>query len=63
MEGRVVSTILVDWDGGGESESFEYLLFIIDFGEFLVDLAVRPEAELENFGADGDLFDEFGENL
>jgi hypothetical protein len=39
------------------------LLFIIDFGEFFVDLAVRPEAELENFGANGDLFYEFGENL
>ena len=62
-EGGIVSAELVDWDGGGESESFEYLLFIIDFGEFLVDLAVRPEAELENFGADGDLFDEFGENI
>ena len=63
LEGRVVSADLVDGEGGGEGESLEDGFFIINFGEFLVDEAVAPQAELEDLASDGDLFEEFGENL
>ena len=58
-----MSADLVDGDGCGEGHSFEDSFFIIDFGEFLVDLVVTPEAEFEDFTADGYLFDEFSEYL
>lgn len=57
LEGRVVSTDLIDGYGGGEGESLEDRFFIIDFGEFLVDETVTPQAEFEDFTADGDLFE------
>ena len=37
LERCIVSTDLVDGDGGGRGESFEDRFFIVDFGEFLVD--------------------------
>ena len=63
LEGRVVSADLVDGDGRGEGKSLEDGFFIINFGEFLVDEAVAPQAELEDLASDGHLFEEFGENL
>ena len=56
LKGRVVSTDLIDGDCGGEGESLEDRFFIINFGEFLVDETVTPQAEFEDFTADGDLF-------
>ena len=46
-----MSADLVDGDGGRESHSFEDSFFIIDFGEFFIDLVVAPEAELKDFTA------------
>ena len=63
LEGWEMSADLVDGDGCGEGHSFEDSFFIIDFGEFLVDLVVAPEAEFEDFTAYWYLFDEFSEYL
>ena len=63
LQGAKVATDLIDGDGGGEGESLENWFFIIDFGEFFIDEAIGPEAEFEDFGVDGYLLDEFGENL
>lgn len=50
--GGKVGTDFVDGDGGWEGKSFEDWFFIIDFGEFFVDLIVSPQAEFEDFGSD-----------
>jgi hypothetical protein len=52
LERGIVAADFVDGDGGGEGESLEDWLFVIDLRELLVDLAIRPEAEFEDLGAD-----------
>ena len=63
LKGSKVTAYFVGGDGGGEGEALEDWFFIIDLGEFLVDLAVGPEAELEGLGTNYDLFEKTTENL
>ena len=55
-----MSDDLVGTDGSGVCNTFKYCLFIVDFGEFLVDETVRPHAQFDDFGAWYYFFDEFG---
>ena len=63
LEWGVVAADLVDGDGGGEGEALEGGLFIIDLREFFVDLAVGPEAQFEDLGADCDLLEQSAEDF
>ena len=51
LEGSIVAADLVDGDGGGEGEALEGRFFVIDLGQFIVDLAVRIQAEFVGLGA------------
>ena len=62
-EGGIVGTDLVGGDAGGEGDALEDGFFVVDFGEFFVDLEIGEEAEFEDFGADRDFFEEFGEDV
>lgn len=48
-ERSIKSANLVDSDSGGESKSLKYWLFIINLGEFFIDLIVCPKTEFVNF--------------
>ena len=63
MEGSIVGTDLVDGDASREGATLKNGLFVVDFGKFLTDLDISKKAELEDFGANGDFFDEFGEDI
>ena len=63
MKGSKISTDFVDGDGSREGKALEDWLFIIDLCEFFIDLAIRPEAEFEDFAANSYLFKESTENI
>lgn len=61
--GRVVAADLVDGDTGGEGDSLEDLLLVVDFAQLFDEVGVAEEAELEDLGADRDLFNNFGKDV
>lgn len=63
MKGSIVATNFVDRNAGGEGATLKNGFFVVDFGEFLVDLDIGEKAELKDFGANGDFFDESGEDI
>lgn len=63
LERGKIAAYFVDGDGGGEGKTLEDRFFIIDLGEFLIDLAVGPEAEFEDLATNCDLFKETTENI
>ena len=54
---------LIDRDGGGEGKALKGGFLVVDFGEFFVDEVVGEDAEVNDFGSDGDFFDEFREDV
>jgi hypothetical protein len=54
---------LIDRDGGRKSQALEGGFFVVDFVEFFVNEAVGEHAKVDDFGSDGDFFDEFGEDV
>ena len=63
LEWWVVAADFVDRDGGGEGDALEGRLFIIDLREFFVNLAVWPEAQIEDLGANCNLLEESAEHF
>ena len=55
----VVGTDFVNWDGGGEGQSLEGGLFVVDFVKLFIDKIITENAKINNFGSDSDFFDEF----
>jgi hypothetical protein len=60
---RIKSANLIDWNSSGESKSLKYWFFIINLGEFFVNLIVCPKTKFENFGADWNFFNESCQNI
>ena len=54
---------LIDRDGSGKSQTLEGGFFVVDFTEFFVDEVIGEDAKVDDFGSDGDFFDEFGEDV
>lgn len=62
-EWRVIGTGFIDWDTGGESESFECGFFVIDFTELFVNKVVTEDTKFDDLRSDCDFLDEFGEDV
>lgn len=58
-----MTTDFIDTDSGGESESLESWLFVVDFVELLVDQIISKNAQINDLRSDSDLFDEFPQNI
>ncbi len=61
--GRVMAADFVDRNASGEGDSLEDLLLVVDLGELLEQEVVSEEADVEDLRADGDLLDDFGEDV
>lgn len=59
----VMTTDFIDWDGGGEGQSLEGGLFVVNFVELFVDQVITENAKINDFWSHSDFFDQFSQDL